>query len=55
MEVSLSDIYEMGELVGIKKVVEWLGNHGGVMEFINMHYDEEWQAQLKDWGVAIDK
>jgi hypothetical protein len=31
----------------VKKMIEWVEWHGGLMEFINMHHEDEWQA-LKD-------
>ena len=30
----------------LKKVVEWIENRGAIMEFINMHYEEDWQALM---------
>lgn len=28
---------------GKKDIVGWLEARGGIMEFINMHYEEDWQ------------
>jgi len=36
---------------GIKEVVEWITCQGGIMEFIDMHIDKEWQTKLKEWGI----
>ena len=38
-------------MAGIKKVVDWLRWHKGLMEFMGMHHEEEWQAKLKEWGL----
>jgi len=37
--------------LGIKEVVDWLRWHGGLMEWLIMHHEEEWQSQLKEWGL----
>ena len=36
---------------GMKTVVEWVRWHNGLMEFMCMHHEEEWQAKLKEWGI----
>jgi len=42
--VGVSDIYEKGELAGIKKVVEWTAREFGV----DWSHEKE---QLKEWGI----
>ena len=56
--VSVSDIYEKGELAGIKKVVDWIQGHekSTCMDCLCAYdfREDEWQAKLKEWGIKND-
>ena len=34
-----------------KDVVDWIRGNGGLVTFIGMHLDDEWQSQLKKWHI----
>ena len=36
---------------GRTDVVEWLRWHGGIMDFITMHHEEEWQSMIAKWDI----
>ncbi len=51
----IEDFYNEGRQAGRKEVVEWMRKYGIIMETIDMHLEYQWQAQLKEWEVTLDK
>jgi len=39
--------WDIAERAGMKKVVDWIDEHGGSLD----GFRTEWQAQLKDWHI----
>ena len=42
---------EEGRKQGRREVVEWIENRGGSLD----GFRNEWQAQLKEWGIILPK
>ena len=36
---------------GRTEVVELFRWHGGIMDFITMHHEEEWQSMIAKWDI----
>ena len=47
----LLEVVEASKKVGIREVVEWITEHHPYLSFL---YTDEWQDQLKAWGVKVD-
>ncbi len=40
-------------LAGVKTVVEWIEKHKGEEDFYIVIAQDEWQEQLKKWGIKV--